>query len=133
MRPILLHTVYTRNLLGLEEINGTCRKTIHIEIMARGFTVNLYSQFTVITLAEWTAYTLQIYVPYNPHNVMHSVSACTCTVKKQLHHLTINCRQTSNPNITQLTIQSTILHDKLTIICLVKKLLACYRTLRFVM
>ena len=82
MHPILLHSVYMGNLLGPEEINGPCRKTIHIEIMARGFTVNLYSQFTVITLAVWTAYTLTIYVLYNSHNVMHSVSACTFTVKK---------------------------------------------------
>jgi len=52
MRPILLHTMYTGNLFGPEQINGTCRKTIHTEIMARGFTVNLRSQFTVITLAE---------------------------------------------------------------------------------
>ena len=51
MHPILLHFVYTGNLLGPEETNGTCRKKIHTEIMARGFTVNLYSQFTVVTLA----------------------------------------------------------------------------------
>lgn len=94
--------------------------------MARGFTVNLYSQFTVITLAEWTAYTPKIYVPYNSHNVMHSVNACIFTVKKQLHHLSINWIQTSNPNITHLTTQGTVLLDKLIITCLVKKLLACY-------
>jgi hypothetical protein len=52
--------------------------------MARGFTVNLYSKFTVIKLAKWTAYTLKIYLPYNSHNVMHRVSACAFTVKKQL-------------------------------------------------
>ena len=89
MHPILLHFVYTGNLLGPEETNGTCRKKIHTEIMARGFTVNLYSQFTAITLAVWTAYNLTIYVPYNSHNVMHSVSACTFTVKNtttSFHH-----------------------------------------------
>jgi len=82
MHPILLHTMYTGNLLGPEGINGTCRKAIHIEIIARGFTINLHSQFTVITLTEWTVYTLKIYVLYNSHNVMHGVSACTFTVKK---------------------------------------------------
>jgi hypothetical protein len=128
MHPILLHTVYTGNSLEPEEINGTCRKKIHTEIMAGGFTVNLYSQFTVITLAERTAYTLKIYVPYNSHNVMQIVSVCTITVKKKLHHLTIRWRQTSNPNITKLTTQSIVLFDELIIICLVKKLLACYGT-----
>jgi len=93
--------------------------------MARGFTVNLHSQFIVITLAEQTAYTLKIYVPYNSHNVMHSVNACTFTVKKKHYHLTINWRKTSNPNITQLITKSTVLFDKLVIICLAKKLLAC--------
>ena len=68
MHPILLHTVYIVNLLGPEEINGTYRKTIHMEMMDRGFTVYLYSQFTMMT--EWPAYTLKIYVLYCTIHIM---------------------------------------------------------------
>ena len=35
-----------------------------MEMMARGFTVYLLSQFTEIKLAEWTAYTLKIYIKF---------------------------------------------------------------------